>query len=120
TATVAKADHTTTTKPQTVEQQVEAAYLKSWKVYAKAVRQLDPSGLEASYAGDQLDVTRREIERRIREGRANKVDVVHDAHVQVVDAETVLVRDRYLNHSIALDAKTGKPLESDPNETILE
>lgn len=120
TATVAQPGGTSTTEAKTPEQQVEAAYLKSWDVYTKAVRDLDPSGLEQTYAEDALETVRKEIERRTQEGRASKVDVEHDIYVQIVDSETALVRDQYLNHSVALDAQTGQPTESDPNQTILE
>src|SRR3954463_5522087 len=54
TATIAKPGKTTTTQAKTVEQQVEAAYLQSWKVYAKAMRSLDTTGLDSAFAKDAL------------------------------------------------------------------
>jgi hypothetical protein len=83
-----------TTTTLTVEQEVEAAYLRSWDVYAKAVRDLDPSGLEESYASPQLERTRADVEGR--------------------------VKDRYRNHSVLLDPSTSEPTEADPNEMVRE
>src|SRR3954467_5163088 len=61
TATIAKPGKTTTTHARTVEQQVEAAYLQSWKVYARAMRSLDASGLDSAFARDALMLREQEV-----------------------------------------------------------
>ena len=68
-----RAASTTTTAfdPASVEGAVEAAYLRSWDVYADAVYDLvlDEEALESVYAEEHLETKRAEIERRIRGGR---------------------------------------------------
>jgi len=109
-----------TTAAATVEQQVEAAYLRSWDVYAKAVRTLDPSGLEESYVGKALETVSGEVRRRQSERRPAAVKVDHDLSIEIVNDTTAVVVDRYVNHSVRLDPTDSTPLESDPNERITE
>jgi hypothetical protein len=111
-------ESTTTTEARTPEQEVEAAYLRSWEVYAKAVRDLDPSGLEESFAEEHLATLRREFDRRTREGRPSRVSVEHNYRILIVGADNAMVFDRYLNHSVWLHQETGEPGEPDPNEYI--
>lgn len=120
TATVGGAGKTTTTEAKTPEQQVEAAYLKSWDVYAKAVRELDPSGLEQSYADEQLKRTTDEVLRLKAAGNAVRVSVEHDLHVQIVNDGLALVRDRYRNHSVLIDPQSGEAREQDPDNVLQE
>jgi hypothetical protein len=111
---------TTAFDPATVEGAVEAAYLKSWDVYADAVYnlELDESALAAVFAGDHLETKRNEIRRRIAEGRAALVRVDHDYSINVVDASTALVIDRYQNHQVLIDPLTKRPTEADPDEEV--
>jgi hypothetical protein len=108
------AHRSTTTQARTPEQEVEAAYLKSWDVYSKAVRNLDPTGLEQSYGENALGTVRAEIDRLSRAGTPVVVQVEHNVHVQVVDPMSALVRDRYSNRNYRVD-RSGKPLD-DPND----
>jgi hypothetical protein len=103
----------------TPEQEVEAAYLRSWDVYAKAVRELDPAGLEESYTGDALDMVRAEVERYRQAKTPVKVRVEHDYEVRVVDDQTAGVFDTYRNHSVVVD-RDGNPVEQDPDEVLSE
>jgi hypothetical protein len=119
TATIAE-PKSTTTEPQTVEEQVEAAYLKSWKAYAKAVRTLDPSGLDVIYADEQLQRTTDEVLRLKAARTPVRVSVEHDIHVQLVRDGLALVRDRYRNHSVLIDPDSGEPREADPNDVLFE
>jgi hypothetical protein len=109
-----------TTTTLTVEQEVEAAYLRSWDVYAKAVRDLDPSGLEESYASPQLERTRAAVEKRKAANTPSRVKVEHDLRVVMLQASLAQVVDRYRNHSVLIDASTGTPVEPDPNSVITE
>jgi len=109
-----------TTAAQTVEQQVEAAYLRSWDVYAKAVRTLDPSGLDSIYAGKALETVTGEIRRRQSERRPAAVKVEHDLSIEIVNETTAVVVDEYVNHSVRLDPANSAPVEADPNERITE
>jgi hypothetical protein len=120
TATIAKPGKTTTTEAKTVEQQVEAAYLKSWKVYANAVRTLDASGLDAIYAERALDLVRDEVARLREANTPVVVQVQHDLHVQIVSDTDALVRDQYINRNYRIDA-AGKPIDDqDDPGTYLE
>jgi hypothetical protein len=105
-------DRTTTTL--TVEQQVEAAYLKSWDVYAKAVRTLDASGLEVSYVGDALTLETQEVADLKAANTPIVVQVKHSIGVQVVKVDEAIVFDRYENRNYRTDA-SGKAID-DPNK----
>ena len=111
---------TSTTEALTPEEEVEAAYLKSWDVYAKAMRDLDPSGLEASYAGEQLARTKAAVEAQAADGRPIRIEVEHDYVVELVAPGTAVVRDKYRNHSVFLDPSTGEPTEPDPDDAFFE
>jgi hypothetical protein len=108
------------TEAPTVEDEVEAAYLRSWEVYAEAVLELDPSGLEESYAGTALQTVAAEVARRRADRRPARVRVDHDLSVRVVNSTTAIVIDRYTNHSVRLDPDSLEPVEPDPNEQITE
>lgn len=113
---------TTTTEfdPSTVEGEVEAAYLKSWDVYADAVYhlRLDEQALASVYAEEAYDLRKAEIERRTGEGRASLVHVEHDYEI-LVEREAANVVDHYLNHQVLIDPETKRPIEADPNERLL-
>lgn len=103
-----------------VADEVEAAYLRSWDLYARAVREFDPAGLEGVYADDALLVVLREVERRRAELRPARVEVEHSYRVQLLGAGRAVVFDTYLNHSVALDHASGQAVEEDPNEVLTE
>lgn len=112
---------TTTYAPGSVEGQVEAAYLKSWDVYAEAVYnlRLDEAALAAVYAGRSLESKRAEIRERIAEKRAALVRVEHRYDVVILDAERAKVVDRLVNHQVLIDPRSKEPVEDDPNEQIV-
>lgn len=113
---------TTAYDPTAVEGQVEAAYLRSWDVYADAVYnlELDEQALAEVYAGEHLETKRDEIKRRIAEGRAALVRVEHDYTIQLVDETTAVVIDQYVNHQVLIDPATKEPIEPDPNERVVD
>ncbi len=119
-----RAASTTTTAydPAAVEGQIEAAYLRSWDVYAQAVYdlELDEAALAEVYAGEHLATKTNEIERRIDEGRAALVRIDHDYSIQLVDATTAVVIDQYTNHQVLIDPDTKAPIEADPNELVVD
>jgi hypothetical protein len=119
-AGVTTSETTSTTDALTPEEEVEAAYLRSWDVYAEAVRTLDPSRLEEVYAGQQLERTRAEVEDRKARGEPSQVSVEHDYVVQLIEPDLATVHDRYRNHSVLIDPDTGRPSEPDPDSTIYE
>ncbi len=112
---------TTAFDPASVEGQVEAAYLRSWDVYAEAVYnlELDEAALAEVYAGPSLETRRREIEDRIAAGRAALVRVDHDYQVVPVDSTTAAVVDQFLNHQVLIDPDTKVPIDDDPNERLV-
>lgn len=111
---------TTAFDPESVEGAVEAAYLRSWDVYADAVYNLDldESALAEVYADEHLQTKRDEIERRIGDGEAAWVRVDHDYSIQFTDDTTAIVIDRYRNHQVLVDPDSKEPTEVDPNETV--
>ena len=112
---------TTAFDPASVEGEVEAAYLRSWDVYAEAVYDLvlDETALAEVYAETTLDNLKQEIRDRAAEGRAALVRVEHNYEVSVIDASTAVVVDAYRNHQVLIDAETKQPVEPDPNEDLL-
>jgi hypothetical protein len=117
TSTTIEATTTTTTEPapQGLEQEVEDAYLHSWDVYTEAMLRLDPTRLGEVYAGDALDLRRREIASAPGPVR---VHVDHDYEIAVVGADTALIFETYRNHSVYLDGTTMQPIEPDPNNVL--
>ena len=115
---------TTTTEfdPASVEGQVEAAYLRSWDVYAEAVYDLvlDEEALAEVYAEDHLQTKLAEIERRVTDGGAALVDIEHDYTIQLVDDATAIVIDKYQNHQVLIDPETKAPTEPDPDELVTD
>lgn len=113
---------TTAFDPASVEGEVEAAYLRSWDVYADAVYDLvlDEEALAEVYADEHLETKRAEIERRIANGEAAHVRVEHDYSIEIVDATTALVIDEYTNHQVLVDPSTKEPIEDDPNEVLAD
>ncbi|MFZ6002949.1 MAG: hypothetical protein ACOYXM_03365 [Actinomycetota bacterium] len=113
---------TTAYAPTSVEGEVEAAYLRSWDVYADAVYnlELDEQKLAEVYAGDYLATVTAEIEARVQEARAALVRVEHDYSVEVVDDTTAAVVDRYRNHQVLIDPRSKQPVEPDPDEEVVD
>jgi hypothetical protein len=109
-----------TPTPSGEKETVRDAYLHQWDVYAKAVRTLENTGLEEVFTGDALEAVKKEIRDLRHDGLGVRVRVKHDLRIQIADASTAVVIDRYENHSIAFDLKTGKATEADPQEIILE
>src|SRR5690606_35768868 len=107
--------------PATVEGEIEAAYLRSWDVYADAVYnlELDEAALAEVYAGEGLENVLTEIRGRIDEGRAAYVRVEHDYQVIVTNDDIASVLDAYTNHQVLIDPKTKEPVEADPDEVVV-
>ncbi len=112
---------TTVYDPATVEGQVEAAYLRSWEVYADAVYnlRLDETALAEVYAERSLETRRTEIQDRIHRGRAAWVSLDHDYQIVIVDESTAAVIDHFVNHQVLVDRDSKAPAEPDPNERLL-
>jgi hypothetical protein len=119
-ATVAPtARRTTTTSARTPEQEVEAAYLKSWDVYAYGMRHLDDSRYPEVYAGDALTLRSQELADLKKAGTPAQMTVEHDYSVSVFDdGKRAVVVDAYRNHSVLVDATSGAPTEPDPNNLL--
>ncbi len=113
---------TTAFDPATVEGQVEAAYLRSWDVYADAVYnlELDEAALAEIATDPYLSVLIDEIRGRIEDGRAALVHVEHNYTIEALDSETAVVIDAYRNHQRLIDPVTKEPVEADPNEVIVD
>jgi hypothetical protein len=112
---------TTAFDPSSVEGAVEAAYLRSWDVYADAVYdlELDEPALAEVYAGVSLRNLVNEIRDRATQRRAALVRVEHNYEITVTAPTSAVVVDAYRNHQVLVDAVTKVPLEADPNEEML-
>jgi hypothetical protein len=109
----------TTADPQAaVKADVEAAYLRSWDVYAKALRSTDVSLLAGTYAAVALENLQREIVRLRDAAQAVEVRVEHGPlSVSLVDS-SARVEERYRNHSVLVDAGNGRRVEEDPDDDL--
>lgn len=112
-ATTTSSTTSTTKKPATPEEEVEAAYLNSWEVYAKAVRELDPSGLEEAYAKDALELRRKEVADLKAADTPVQIDVDHDYLIEFLEDGVAVVFDRYTNRSVRIDGQTGEQIDDD-------
>ena len=115
-ATVGTVSTTSTTL--SVEQEVEAAYLRSWDVYADAVLTFDTSKLSDAFAKTALQTVRDEVADLKAAGTPVRADVDHQINVDVIEAGAIVL-DNYMNHSVLLDPVTMEPSEPDPNERVL-
>lgn len=115
---------TTTTMfdPASVEGEVEAAYLRSWDVYADAVYnlELDEQALAEVYAEPHLSEVADEIRDRIGDGRAAHVLIRHNYEVTLESDVRAFVVDHYVNHQRLIDPETKEYVEDDPNETLTD
>lgn len=115
---------TTTTMfdPSTVEGEVEAAYLRSWDVYAEAVYtlELDEAAFADVYTDEHLATKTNELSDRISDGRAALVRVEHNYSIEVLQPGLAAVVDALVNHQVLIDPSTKQPIEEDPNEPLVE
>lgn len=102
-----------------LEQEVEAAYLRSWEVYAAALRSLSTAGLEESFAGPALDSTIAEVNRFAQAGTPVMVKMDHAITLRNGPGDLVTITDRQVNRSVYIDRATGRPTESAPAEVRL-
>ncbi|MEA3021045.1 MAG: hypothetical protein QOI47_2569, partial [Actinomycetota bacterium] len=78
-ATLASAPRTQrTTTTLSVEQQVEAAYLKSWDIYAEAMRTRDTNKLSAAFTAKALELRLGEVAQLKASGTRAQMSVEHD------------------------------------------
>ena len=118
-ATLAPATSERTTTTLSVEQEVEAAYLKSWDVFAEAALELDESKSSESYAGPALELVRSNVDRLRSENVRGRYVVDHDYQIET-NGDAATVEDNYLNHSVKLNSSSREPIEADPNERVRE
>lgn len=117
-APVTQPKRTTTTEAMTPEEEVEAAYLRSWEVYADAMLNLDASLLGTAFADDALELRRSEVDMLAKAGTPALMRVDHGIHAISIDGDAATLLDRYVNHSVLVDAESGDPIEPDPNEEV--
>lgn len=115
---VVTAPERTTTTLSAVEREVEAAYLKSWDIYARALDSLDGSELPTTHAGRALESVRAEVTRLRMANTPVRVRVDHSLTVRLLSHQSAEVVDRYVNHMVLVDAKTREPIEPDPNRRV--
>jgi hypothetical protein len=118
----AAAPSTTAAPPTTLSAKAElpAAYDNSWRVYADALRRLDPSRLPTAFAGSALRAAQQEITTQKANNQPVRIDVEHRSRVLRVTVTDGLVEDHYRNHSVVLDPTSGAPAEPDPNEVVYQ
>jgi hypothetical protein len=103
------------TEAPTVEDEVEAAYLRSWEVYAEAMLELDPGGLDRAFAKKALELRIGEVAALKARGTPARMEVDHQIAEVWLRESAAYVTDNYTNHSVLLDPRTKEPTEPDPN-----
>ncbi len=111
----------TPTASSSVKDEVSAAYLHYWDVYADAVYNLDETRLQGVMTGPQLQRTREEIGSLRQRGRAAKIVVEHNFFVADLDvaAGTATIRDEYTNSSYEIDAVTKEMVGAAAHGTVV-
>lgn len=100
-----------------IEREVEAAYLRSWEVYRRALRTLEVAGVEATHTGQALQTVTAEVAKLRAAGTPVDGTVDHRYEIEMTGTDSAIVVDEYVNHLVLLDAG-GNPTESDPNERV--
>ena len=101
-----------------VRAQVEQAYLHYWDVYAAAMLNLDESHLPEVLAEDALANHRSQVEEQRRKNQPVRIEVEHSYRITLVGDDKASIEDNYINHSVRLDPRTKKPIESPPNTRV--
>lgn len=110
----------TTTTTLNAKAELLAAYDRSWKVYADALRRLDPDRLPTAFGGSALKAVQAEVATQKARRQPVRINVEHDPKVLLVTATDGVVADEGINHSVVLDPATGQPAEPDPEEPFRE
>ena len=109
-----------TTTTLTIEQEVEAAFRKYLEVGEDAYLRLDTARLGEVLAGARLVAFSRDIEKLKADGTPLVTRMEHNYKVIAGDLPgQVMLRDDVVNHSVLTDS-SGKALEPDPNERLIE
>ncbi len=98
--------------------QVEQAYLHHWDVYAQALLTLDGSHLPEVLAGAALRAVHKQLRDLKAADQPALVRVEHRYRINIVNEDTAIVDDRYINHTVRLDSTTMEPIEPDPNQPV--
>ena len=116
TTTTAAPTTPTSHPPDTIEGQVEAAYLEAWDVLLEALSTTDASRLSSAYAHEALRLKRDEVAALVASGRAVEGTVEHNYSLSELEGGAYGIVDQFQNHLVLVDASTRRPLESDPDE----
>jgi hypothetical protein len=116
--TVASTPPSTVYAPDTLEGQVEAAYLAAWDAYEHALAVPDAELLGGSFIGRALQLTTLDINDLLASGSAVDVDVEHSYTITSITDTRAAVQDIYENHMRLIDPSSGSYLEADPNKEV--
>lgn len=98
-----------------VKAQIETAYLSAWSTWADALRTLDSSHLSGAMTGDALAVVMQQVADARGKNQPMRIEVEHNYTIALVDSVTASVDDHYINHSVRLDPRTGRPVGPVPS-----
>jgi hypothetical protein len=101
--------------PDTVEGQVEQAYLHSWEVTTEAFAEVDSAPLAEAFADTALQYRTQDVESIRADGVATRVLVDHAYRISFLSETRAVVNDIYVNHMRDYDPETGDWVEPDPN-----
>ncbi len=98
-----------------VREEVERAYLRYWQVWTEANLKLDPDLLDEVMTGEALQKARGVIERANNEPVSIRVS--HSYRITIL-SDAASIEDTFVDRSVRVDPRTGKPIGPEQNETI--
>lgn len=101
--------------PDTLEGEVEAAYLAAWDAFADACASASTDGLDTFYADEALGYRTESLRQLSDRGAVGECLVDHQYNIGLIAEDTAAVVDNYVNHMRLIDPQTGSYLEPDPN-----
>ena len=105
--------------PDTIEGEIEAAYLVSLDAFMSAMTNGDPSVLTSSHTGAALETLTSQVNELVANGDSARFEITHDYEIGLVTDGLARVLDISENHSVTIDRESGEPTEPDPNEELL-
>jgi hypothetical protein len=101
-----------TLSPESVEAEVERAYLKFWEVWSQANLELKPALLDEVATGEALAALQEQVAAQEDMNQPVRIEVRHSYETLVISPGVAAVEDTYINRSVRLSPKTLEPIES--------
>lgn len=98
--------------PESLDAEVEQAYLKFWQVWTQANLELKPALLNDVATGEALAALRDQVTAQRDMEQPVRIEVEHHYETLVSAPDFASVEDTYINRSVRLSPETMEPIES--------